>query len=457
MAARALKRVIDEGAYSQRAIDSELRMTLDRREGRLATALVYGVLTWRTRIDAVLAHCLRNGLRSLPPTATHRLRIALYERGWMGDRIPESASVNEAVNAIKTEWGPKLGGLANGVLRRIIRENLTPGSPSDDELATLQGAAIGEAWGLTPWIAHLLQERLVADDPASADAQMSAIARAWTEVSHVHLRQRGERPAFPAPPADGDPGQQDAIEAELIPHPRVPNAWIVASGFAPGQFGYEDWSIQDAGSQLVALLVPPDTEGTILDVCAGLGVKTRQLADLFPSATLVRTDRDPRKLQQQSLPGFAAAWELPLPAPATVVDHAPYAAVLVDAPCSGLGTVGRHPEVKFNRELSDVASLAALQTSILDTASTLVAPGGVLVYAVCTWTLAEGPDVVEAFLRTHPEFKLDVPAGRIGGSEMSWEGLVDRRGMVALMPDVAPWDGFFMARMTRSPSSEESA
>ncbi len=451
MAARALKRVIDEGAYSQRAIDSELRASPDRRENRLATALVYGVLTWLPRIDDVLGRYLRNGVRSLPPTAAHRLRIALYEAGWMGERIPESASVNEAVNAVKREWGVKLGGLANGVLRRILREDAVPRPPKDEELVALNGAAVGVAFGLPVWIADALWARLEGTDPDATRQRAIAIARAWTDVSSVHLRRRVERPELPmVPGSESDGGDAPSLR----PHPRVPSAWMVDGAFVPQLLDSAEWAIQDAGSQLVALLVPAPSSGPILDVCAGLGVKSRQLLDRFPNALVVRTDRDPRKLRQLDAPGVTAAWELPLPAPEEVRAHGPYDAVVVDAPCSGLGTIGRHPEVKYNRQPHDIAALAELQRRILGAAADQVAPGGTLVYAVCTWTSAEGPEVIEAFLAAHSEFELAPPSGPIDGSALEWEGLVDRSGMVTLMPDVASWDGFFMARMKRRQQAE---
>ena len=120
LAARILERVIDEGAWSQKAIDGELRhFHGDRRDAALATLLVYGVLTWRDLIDDALTRRLRSGLSSMPPRARHHFRVAAYQLGWLSARIPASAAVNEAVNLIRRETNAGLSGVANAVLRGL--------------------------------------------------------------------------------------------------------------------------------------------------------------------------------------------------------------------------------------------------------------------------------------------------------------------------------------------------
>jgi 16S rRNA (cytosine967-C5)-methyltransferase len=233
-------------------------------------------------------------------------------------------------------------------------------------------------------------------------------------------------------------------------HPSVPGAWVVESGFVPSTARLEGLTVQDAGSQLVVQMLPPNLNGPVLDMCSGRGVKALQLQDRYPGVTVVRSDRDERKLRSAGLKGAAVAWDVPaMPAPTEIQDLAPFTAILVDAPCTGLGTVGRHPEVKWNRAADDVNALSRVQAEILDAVTPLLAVGGVLVYAVCTWTVAEGPAQVQAYLQRHPNMELDPPTSESAAADVPWSTLIDRSGGVALMPDAGAWDGFFMARFRR--------
>jgi 16S rRNA (cytosine967-C5)-methyltransferase len=435
-----LKRVIDEGAWSPRAIDQEAKLLGDERDVRLLTHLAYGALSWRLSIDAQLERLLRQGLRSLPPMAAHHLRLAFYEIGWMNGRIPHAASAHAAVDAIKLLHGDRIAGVCNGVLRTWLRQ----GTPTVCEpVGGGAAASLAARWALPEWMAALLLERLASlEEAADVGARADAIARAWTDVSKVHLRQRDERPAL---------SLQGELEAgRMTRHPSVPGAWVVESGFVPSTARLEGLTVQDAGSQLVVQMLPLNLNGPVLDMCSGRGVKALQLQDRYPGVVVVRSDRDERKLRSAGLKGAAVAWDVPaMPAPTAILDLAPFTAILVDAPCTGLGTLGRHPEVKWNRAADDVDALSRVQAEILDAVTPLLAVGGVLVYAVCTWTVAEGPAQVQAYLKRNPNMEVDPPTAESAAADVPWSTLIDRSGGVALMPDAGAWDGFFMARFRR--------
>jgi 16S rRNA (cytosine967-C5)-methyltransferase len=423
-----LERVLDQGAYSQKALDQTLRrMQAHPREKALTTWLVYGTLGWRLTVDAQLNARLHRGLDSLPPRLRHVLRLAAFQLGWMRDRVPPRAVVHWAAEQARSQGGPRLVGVLNAVLRRLADAPPWTPPPADASADTW-----AEGWGLPRWIADLLHETLPGD-------RAESVAHAWMEPGHVHVRAR--------------PG---AGEAPVLwqPHPRVPGAWRLPR--AEEVALPEGWTVQDAGAQLAGLALPADLEGPILDACAGLGMKTRHLLDRHPRARVVATDRDARKLavlsREETTDRLGVeAWDASTPAPAGVVAQGPFEAVLVDAPCTGLGTLGRHPEVRWNRSPDDGTALAALQGQILDSALPLVRPGGWLLYVVCTWTPAETTGVVHGFLARHAgRVVVAPPDASSADAGVSWDGLVDASGAITLWPDVAQTEGFYLVRMRRT-------
>jgi 16S rRNA (cytosine967-C5)-methyltransferase len=439
LAARILERVIDEGAWSQKAIDGELRhFRGDRREGAFATLLVYGVLTWRESIDAALNRRLRSGLSSMPPRARHHFRVAAYQLGWLSARIPASAAVNEAVNLIRLETNAGLSGVANAVLRGLARDASTAFTPEQTGDLVVD---LARRIAIPDWIAAELVEQL---PPERCDA----VGQHWNDPTPVHLRVR-----------NGDVHtallklNEAGFEADI--HAVVPGAVTLRGGSAMDAMNTwaEQLTIQDAGAQLAVLCLPPTLDGAVLDACAGLGVKSVQLHDRYPGSRLVCTDRNATKLRQLSAlveaNAVVASWDIPDPTPAAVQQEAPFAVVLVDAPCSGLGTIGRHPEVRQNRKFADIQSLALVQRTLLDSVAPLVAPGGWLLYVVCTFTRAEGVEQVKSFLARHPDFCVDVPTVDTAEPGVDWSSLIDRDGCITLWPDRVAADTFTLCRLRR--------
>ncbi len=443
IAARVVERVVDEGAFSQHALRAELdRSGLVGADRALATELAYGTLTWRLAIDAALDQLLSRGLDSLPADVRSVLRVGTYQLRWRAGDVPPWAAVDEAVRAATRLRGRRFAGVVNGVLRNVQRrgEQLFA-EPDGDDVVQLAAR-----WAMPAWIVrHFIDRRGV----EGADAALAAMAGR----SRVHLRA-----------ADGD---GDALAARLVaagvtaaPHPQIPGAVVVEGAVARLADELEAGAavVQDAAAQLVGLSLPADLTGGTLDACAGVGGKARHLLDRLPGVHVVATDRGAARLRpleraaaQHADRLTVAGWDIPEPAPNEVAQHAPFSAVVVDAPCTGLGTLGRHPEVRWNREPADVAALAATQAELLDAVAALVAPGGWLLYAVCTVTRDEGPGVVEQFVAAHPEFSLVPPDSTSADPGVPWDALVDDAGRITLWPDQHGTDGFFVARLRRAP------
>lgn len=454
LAAGVVERVIDEGAYVQHALGAALDSgELAPRDRAFATELVYGALTWRRPIDLALDRALERGLDSLAPNVRALLRIGAYQLHWRREEIPTFAAVHETVEAARQLIGRRKSGLVNGVLRTLDRdrENVFQPPTKHSEVQRL-----AHATSLPDWIAERLVERRTIEGAR-------ACADAWNAPTRVVVRWRDSTP----------PGEDDPVRA----HPRVPGAYVLTSAVSDAPLLREGRAVvQDAGAQLAGWLVPDSAmaspDARVLDLCAGVGGKTRHLVDRFGASRVLAADISGRKLRKlaRELPEVqAAAWDLARgKVPESLAAQLPADVVLLDAPCSGLGSIGRHPETRWNRDASIVAELAELQSVLLRRAGELVKPGGTLVYVVCTFTAEEGRDQVARFVAEQDAFEWATPSGPLasaaeardaardeaaldGDDAQRWDDLVDASGGVSLWPDLHDTDGFYLARLRRRP------
>lgn len=442
LARQVLARVNHDGAFANRALAAALDRApqLSPPERGLATELVYGVLRRRARLDRALEAVATRGL-SVPDDVRSVLRVGAYQLLFL-DRIPAYAAVDDAVETMKREHGARLGGLANALLRRVAERGEPPlPDPAHDPRAYLL-----EACGFPAWMADLsLRElgvaRAVALGTASGEAPPLALrANRLGGITREALREAlaAERPDATL---TASPVAPDALLARGLDAPAT------TAAFASGAF-----AIEDVGAQVVAEFCGAAPGERILDACAGLGGKTAHLSALSSNGALIDAlDLSAAKLRQaeeqwarlgaKGITVRAADLTKDFPA-----DTAPYQRVLLDAPCSGLGVLRRHPEVLLRRTEADVTLLAATQRRMLDVVAPLVAPGGVLVYAVCTFDRAEGEDIVESFLAAHPEFTAAPPPV----TDVAWPRLAaGAPHLIRLWPDRDDADAFFAARLQR--------
>jgi 16S rRNA (cytosine967-C5)-methyltransferase len=376
VARRVLDRVEREGAWATPALDGELaRSGLDQRDRNLASELVYGVLRHRTRIDHALgAHAK---LEKTPPFVLIAMRIAAYQILFL-DRVPSHAAVNDAVAAAREASGDKLGNFVNAVLRKL------------DKAAVPKFPGWEVEYSLPTWILDELK--------AAAPGRVAAVAAAFAESAPLVGRANTRKTT------------RDALLAEL-----PGTAAIDVDDMTPAAFSFEGdparhpsflagkWTVQDTGAQLVAHIAAPHAGQRILDACAGVGGKSTHLAELTDDkASIDAADLNATKL------GLLAetAERLGL---SSITRHAcdlldrnaplgEYDLIILDAPCSGLGVLRRHPDAKWRLKPADVPRLADLQRQLLDAVLPRIAPGGTLVYSVCTFTRAEGPDQVASLV-----------------------------------------------------------
>jgi 16S rRNA (cytosine967-C5)-methyltransferase len=441
LARGVLARVERDGAYAGRALAAALdrARALSSEDRALATDLVYGVLRRRARLDRALDAFAKTGTSSLDPAVRIALRTAAYQMLFL-DRVPDYAAVDEAVEACKSIGGRGVAGFANALLRRLGRS----GEPPLPDAATEPAGYLEAAIGFPPWLARLaLAELPAADAIAFGDATVvpaPVTLRANTaRLSREALLARlaVERPSAALVPSAIAP---DAILARRFDAPATTAAWTA------GLF-----TVQDAGAQVVAELCGAVAGERILDACAGSGGKTAHLLALASDRAQVdaidrsaaKLDDARRTLQRLGLSSarlIAGDLTRPLADPSARYDR-----ILLDAPCSGLGVLRRHPESLSRRTQADLTALAAQQRAMLTALAPALRPGGLLTYAVCTFERQECEEVVASFLAAHPRFAIE-PPGDAGG-RVPWGALADAAGGVRTWPQRDDADAFFAVRL----------
>lgn len=443
VARRVLARVA-QGSYATQTLASELsRSGLGDTDRALTTELVYGALRLRERLDRALAAHAPRGLHQLDNLTRDALRLGAYQILFL--RIPPHAAVDDAVEAVKRMRGPRLGGFVNALLRRLANTGeppLPPPSPSSS--SDDWGAHLTIRESMPRWIVDRVLVTLGHDVGAAALAAFNTPAPTWLRTNTLRTHREAliadlqrERPQVQLATAAASP---DALAA------RHGGDLFTTAAYRAGAF-----LAQDLGAQLVVRLLGTEPGEHILDACAGMGGKSTYLAALSrDGATIDAADLSPSKLAlaQDHAQRLGMKSIRLLQADLTRQDAplAPsYDRVLLDAPCSGLGVLRRHPEAKWTRTPADVQSLAKLQAALLAALAPRVRPGGLFVYAVCTFTEEEGPAQLERFLHTHGDFQVE-PAGNV---EAALAGLTAADGTLRTWPHRDDADAFYAVRLRR--------
>jgi 16S rRNA (cytosine967-C5)-methyltransferase len=437
--AEILRKVDARKAYADVLLDHALQSgTLSRRDRALATELLYGTLRWRKRLDAHIRSYIPRPLKAVDPFIRNLLRMSFYQLLFM-DRIPAYAVVNEAVELAKRHGGNKTSGFVNAVVRALSRERRQLPKPELTELSAFADYWSHPEWLVRDWVDYFGAEQtealLQANNRPAPLVLRAALMRGTREALLNLLHGKG-------------------IEAQ--PTPWSPQGIAVPTGSAIRELpGFQEglFQIQGEASQLVAYLLSPRAGERILDACAGLGGKTTHIAELMnDQGEIVAIDISEKKLKKlaesvvrlglSSIRQFQADAGEPLVA---AIDQL-YDRILVDAPCSGLGTLRSHPEIKWNRTQNDIKRLVRVQKRILAQTASYVKPSGVLVYATCTLSRAENEAIVASFLADQKQFALDDAASYLpeGAKKMV-------RGSYFLsLPHLHNTHGFFAARMRRA-------
>lgn len=417
------------------------RLDFSAKDRGLIKELVYGVLRRRQDVDYALQQLSKTPLKKIDPFLHQVLRLGLYQILFL-DRIPDFAAVNEAVCSCRMKRGvqvPKrLTGFVNGVLRQAVRQK-------EEMCENIVTADSGHLFLNHPeWMISRWQQRFGRNEAEE-------ICRINNQQPLLTLRVNRKKIEYKRFCTQLD-------EAGILWSPArfAPDAIHLATGTVIGEIpGYTEgyFQIQDQAAQLATLLLAPFEHANLrfLDACAGLGGKTSYILQFLskdselhavePESFRAKKLREIMKpyshcelhLHQKSLFELSSE-QLSL-----------FERVLVDAPCSGTGVIGRHPDIRWSREEKDILCFSEKQLALLTQAALFTAPGGVLVYATCSIEQEENEEVVRAFLGNHPQFTLSDPAPFL--PQEAHELLRENFFSPQPAEDI---DGFFAARMQRS-------
>jgi 16S rRNA (cytosine967-C5)-methyltransferase len=432
LAIKVLARVEATDAYLNVVLDSLLseERPADARDTSLVTELCYGATRRRMTLDYALEAYVDRKLEQLEDRVLAALRIGAYQLLYL--RIPPRAAVAETVEALKSLGLSRATGFANAILRRIAE---LPGPllpPESEPMERLAVETSHPRWLVERWTRQL--------GPARAKAVLEANNTAARVVVRANTA-RIERDALLA--------QLREAGIDSTPTPVSPVGIVLPSlGALEQLYGYREglWQVQDEAAQLVVCFADLPEDARVLDVCAAPGGKALQSAQHH---LVVACDLHANKLRKIEAEAQrlglterlkTRAHDATQPFPEALGE---FDAVIVDAPCSGLGTLRRHPELRYRRAEKDLAELTALQRKILQQAQARVAPGGLLIYAVCSLDPEEGQDQVDMFLRSHPEFTSEPPTSRVTAA------FPQVQGYLRTLPGPEAWDGFFAARLRR--------
>jgi 16S rRNA (cytosine967-C5)-methyltransferase len=437
---RVLREVTHGNAQPAAVLAREHRGLTDPRDRALLTEIVTGTLRWQRALDHAIAHAAARSLDTIDPDLLLILRFGLYQLLHL-DRVPAAAVVDDAVSLTRSVRQTRATGFVNGVLRTLSRTRDALGLPPRPGAGATRQAAL-DYLGITQSHPDWLVERWL-------DRYGFEHAAAWTEFNNStpSLTLRANRLVITRDVLRDELLAQD--ELETTPGRYAPDALVLHGGRLPDPQGR--FTIQDEASQLVPLLVGARPGQRVLDLCASPGGKATALAaEMEGRGLIVACDARPRRMRLLS----ATVRESRAPNVRLVQvggrDEAPFGPVfdrvIVDAPCSGLGTVRRDPDIRWRRAEADLAGFADSQRTLLARAARTVAPGGRLVYATCSSEPEENEQMVDAFLADHPGFDL-VDAREIDEARLG--AVTDARGMLRTLPFAHGLEAFFAAAVIR--------
>lgn len=434
LAYRGLWQIFHEEAYANLTIQQLLRKyELSSADRRFLTELIYGVCRRYNRLLWIIGQVASRPVEKIDPKVRLLLCLGLYQIMDLSS-VPDSAAVNETVKIAKSVTHAGNVRFVNGVLRNYLRKKDTISFPSEEETPILHDALMYNEpeWLVKKWTTAWGREKARAVFSALNTIAPTDIRVNTLKISAARLQEELlEKGVEPAP----IPFSQDGFSlGSSLP-------------FFKGEFLKKGTAyVQNRASMIPALVLGPMPKDQVLDMCAAPGSKTTQMAAMMKNqGTITAWDLYPHKIQiiEENCRRLGITC-----VKARVHDstedvpsiHGLYDRVLLDAPCSGLGVIGRKTEIRWRRTEKDLSFFPPLQQELLDRAADYVKPGGCLVYSTCTLAAEENEGNIRWFLERHPNFEL---------MPFVLPGLSESKGMLTLWPDIHHSDGFFAAKMRR--------
>lgn len=434
-AIKILNRIERTDSYLDKLLDSELKSKdIADIDKSLLAEIVHGVLRWQGRLDWILNGFTHGNFSKSEVNVRNALRVALYQILFL-NHVPQYAAVYEAVEFIKRIRGEKFAGFVNAVLRNIIRTLDAIHYPNPDE-ESVQYLAVyysHPVWMIKRWLTRFSKEEL------------EKLLIANNEIPGLTLRINKLKIKPPEFLSLLDKQSVTYQGSSFIDYFIKVKSLSGISQLNIFQSGY--FTIQDESAALPVLLLDPRPGERVIDMCAAPGGKTTFIAELMQNqGEILSVDKYESKLNmiKISCERLGIQNVKLLVSDATQLDSSLADKVLVDAPCSGLGTLRKKPDIKWKREAEDIPRLTKQQMILLENGARLVKPGGVLVYSTCTTEPEENGLLVKSFLAQHPEFIVD------DASKFVNKSVVTEDGFIETFPHRHHIDGSFSARLIKS-------
>jgi len=436
----ALQNIYRRGAYSDVALDRVLRQSeVSSADRGLVAELVYGIVRRSRSLDAVIDGLGKKKASGQPPDLRIILQIGLYQLRYL-NQIPVSAAVNTSVELAKNNGLKSLSGVVNGLLRQY--ERLVAKGEDPLKLPANAIAGLGILYSFPDWIVKLWLEQLGQTEteqlcewfnhPPEIDLRVNLLKTSVDEVETAFL--------------------EAGISVGRLPH--LPQGLRLTGGTRtiqqlPG-FNEGWWTVQDSSAQLVTHLLDPQPGEVVIDACAAPGGKTTHMAELMKdSGTIWACDLHESRLRKLK----ENAQRLQLKSIQTCTGDSRELGqfietgdrVLLDAPCSGLGTLHRRPDIRWRQTPEKIQELSELQKELLTQTAKWVKPGGTLVYATCTLNSRENEEVIHWFCDRHSHWQIVPPV-----SHSPVASFVSPQGWVKILPHRQQMDGFFMVKLKKN-------
>ncbi|MGK9476472.1 16S rRNA (cytosine(967)-C(5))-methyltransferase RsmB [Melioribacter sp. OK-6-Me] len=434
-AIKILNRVDRTDAYLDKLLEIELKNSnLNSLDKALLFEIVHGVMRWMERLDWILTGFFKGQFSKCVPNVKNALRVALYQILFL-DKVPDYAAVNEAVEFVKKLQGQKYADLTNALLRNIIRnkESIRYPDPEEDLVAYLSTYYSHPTWMVKRWLARYGRENTEKLLAANNNKPVLAL-----RVNNLVTTKDELKKLL-------DEVELKYTDSRLLPEFIRLNNLVNITDWKYFKLGY--FSVQDESTGLPVKLLNPEPGMRVLDLCAAPGGKSAFIADLMKNeGEIVALDRFESRLkilEKNLLRLKVTNVQTKAIDALEYEDEQLFDRVLVDAPCSGLGTLTKKPDLKWKKDLGDIRKIVNIQYNLLTKGASLLKAGGSLVYSTCTIEPEENYELIKKFLDNNPDFQL-IPAGDIIA-----EDYLDENGCVSTFPHIHGVDGSFAAKLIK--------
>lgn len=436
LAVKILNRIDRTDAYLDKLLEIEIKNSiLIGADKALLFEIVHGVTRWQGRIDWILTGFYKGQFSKAIPNIKNALRVALYQILFL-EKVPAYAAVNEAVEFVKKLQGQAAADLTNAILRNIIRnkENIRYPNPDEDINAYLSAYFSHPSWLVKRWVNRFGREET--EKLLNSNNNKPSLSIRVNNLVTDSIEMKSLLNSVDLKHSDGK------YLNEFI---RLNSLTNIADWeyFAKGYFSIQD---ESTGFPIKLLSVSPGMR--VLDLCSAPGGKTGFIADeMKNTGEIVALDKFESRLKilEKNLSRLKVKNVITKAIDAfDFEDEVGFDRVLIDAPCSGLGTLTKKPDLKWKRDLGDIRKIVNIQYDLLKKGASLVKVNGFVVYSTCTIEPEENYELIKKFLSENSNFSL------ISATSSVPKSVVDENGCVATLPHIHNVDGAFAAKLIRN-------